>query len=305
VLTTIRDFNRGESLQSFPVDVIQHMLTVVLRGQIELTALGFWASQPERPSVFAEALGRRAMAVWPAAVEAAVERIVDASPSPVGMRRCESHMSCVVCLQGFGVGKPAAIICGNGHAVCAWCAPQLEHARSCDRVQCVCPLCKGLSAWMTVVMVVGRAAGRPLLGVVQELKVVEGGRGPGSAWKQRLEAYECERLDDVALGRVMSAVAQHARGGEHEWWREVAKSFLRHCGGGIVHGVSCEQDWLRVAWARRLGRGAQRDLEVVLGHAHHGVAQLLHEKDGEPELGPRVADVVFRELVRRAKGGQL
>ena len=117
----------------------------------------------------------------------------------------------------------------------------------------------------------------------------------GRAEQERQEGYEAARLDGVAMAELRWAVhSEHAAEAEEMWWSMLGVHVA------VVSGA---------ATAAQLRVLAQRGGSVSVLHVHINITQLdlvcdevLHVRLRHNE---RTADVVLRELERRARCGWL
>ena len=224
-------------------------------------------------------------------------------PRPVDRQRLAipyTEPQCGVCAESFGTARPPTVMlaCEAAHLFCWDCIAHhsLTNAiRSADeRAMVACPLCRQYSSGLQVC---GRAGLIEGARVLLPARVVSfaciRAKQHGRAQRDREETYEAERRDSMAMRELQQALTAACEP-VGEWWSTVAAEVA-------LLGGACEAGKLR-ALAERRGTISAAAVAVSLSLVS-AVRDAVLIKCLRSDV--RTADVVLRELARRANRGML
>ena len=224
-------------------------------------------------------------------------------PRPVDRQRLAipyTEPQCGVCAESFGTARPPTVMlaCEAAHLFCWDCIAHhsLTNAiRSADeRAMVACPLCRQYSSGLQVC---GRAGLIEGARVLLPARVVSfaciRAKQHGRAQRDREESYEAERRDAMAMRELQQALTAACEP-VGEWWSTVAAEVA-------LLGGACGSGKLR-ALAERRGTISAAAVAVSLSLVSAVRDAVLIKCLRSDE---RTADVVLRELARRANRGML
>jgi hypothetical protein len=210
--------------------------------------------------------------------------------------RAGPDAACGLCYEPFcGVRRATVLVaCQTAHTFCWECvAKHSIHGggeRSCDALLVMCPMCRMRSSGVQVCGRAGLGEGvRVLLpGDVVEFACIHRKQWPRQ-YRDREEGYESRRRDEVADAALQRALVA-AQVDVDAWWSTLGAEVA------LVSGACSAAQLHRVASL------SATQVAVSIHLLSHVRDEVLQSRLGSDE---RTADVVIRELERRAGGGLL